>query len=145
MLIDPSLQTPYCPTSIQLQFFNYCSKCQYLGYKSHGSICKTDRKFSKKLRKADFGATFCYVRSFCSGMEQHLPVRSICVQEHLSLWAMPRCSPSSQCPLSPQLISRAHSCASAYTEQCLNTQQSTHNTTEWGKTHVFEVWCHVRG
>lgn len=85
LLIDPSLQTPYCSTSIQLQFFNNCSKYQYLRYKSHGSICKTDRKFSKKLRKADFGAMFCHVRSFCTGMEQYLPVRSICVQEHLSL------------------------------------------------------------
>lgn len=70
-------------------------------------------------------------------MEQHGPVRNICVQEWLSLWASLRCSPSRQCPLSPQLLSRAHS--------CLNTQQSVHSNTEGGRKHVSEVWCHLRG
>lgn len=137
LLIYPSLQTHYCSTIIQLQFFNNCSKYQYLRYESHSSICKADRKFSKKLWKADFGATFCHVRSFWAGMEQHHLVRSICVQEWLSLWASPRCSPSRQCPLTPQLLSRAHS--------CLSTQQSVHNNTEGCRNHVSKVWCHLRG
>lgn len=103
LLIYPSLQTHYCSTSIQLHFFNNCSKYQYLRYKSHGSICKTDRKFSKKLWKADFGTTLCHVRSLWTCMEQHCPVRSICVQECLSLWVTPRCPASSECPPTPQL------------------------------------------
>lgn len=125
LLMYPSPQTHYCSTSIQLQFFNNCSKYQYLRYKYHGSICKTDRKFTKKLWS---------VRSFWSGMEQHLPVRSICVQECLSLWVTPGAHPADSAPSPLSWEQSTQGC-----RQGFNTQQSMHNNTQWGRKHVFEV------
>lgn len=118
---------PLCSTSIQLQFFNNCSKYQYLRYKPHGSICKTDRKFSKKLQKADFGATFYHVRSIWAGMEQHGPVRSICVQEWLSLWASSRCPPAGSAH-SALSCSAEHTAASTPNNQCTATQKEVGTT-----------------
>lgn len=138
LLRYPSQQTHYCSTSIQLQFFNNCSKYQYLRYKSHGSVCKTERKFSKNLWKADFRSTFCHVRSFWTGMEHDCPVRNICVQE---CWAF-------ESPWGAQPAVSAHSPLSyQQSTQLLRVPQyPTTNAQQHSEAGTFpEVWCHLRG